>query len=80
MATELGDRMLPAFNTPTGIPYSRVIHFQIFISTLFTRLQVNLMMGIPRGEPPETCTAGAGTLILEFGLLSKLTGNPAYMV
>lgn len=38
------------------------------------------MMGIPRGESPETCTAGAGTLILEFGLLSRLTGNPVYMV
>lgn len=37
-------------------------------------------MGIPRGESPETCTAGAGTLLLEFGLLSRLTGNPVYMV
>eukprot|EP00026_Physarum_polycephalum_P007695 Phypoly_transcript_07760.p1 GENE.Phypoly_transcript_07760~~Phypoly_transcript_07760.p1 ORF type:complete len:426 (+),score=36.41 Phypoly_transcript_07760:100-1377(+) len=63
MATELGNRLLPAFSSPTGIPYSRV----------------NLMMGIPRGESPETCTAGAGTLIIEFGLLSRLTGNPAYM-
>ena len=43
-------------------------------------LKVNLMMGIPRGESPETCTAGAGTLIVEFGLLSRLTGNPVYMV
>jgi hypothetical protein len=25
-----------------------------------------------------TCTACAGTLLLEFGLLSALTGNPAY--
>ena len=24
MATELGNRLLPAFNSPTGIPYSRV--------------------------------------------------------
>ena len=26
----------------------------------------------------ETCTAGAGTLSLEFGLLSKLLGDPVY--
>ncbi len=38
------------------------------------------MMGIPRGETPETCTAGAGTLLLEFGLLSKLTGDPTFLV
>ncbi len=28
----------------------------------------------------STCTAGAGTLILEFGTLSRLTGNPIYEV
>jgi len=26
----------------------------------------------------ETCTAGAGTLLLEFGLLSRLLGDPVY--
>lgn len=29
-------------------------------------------------EVKEACTAGAGTLILEFGSLSRLTGNPVY--
>jgi hypothetical protein len=24
MATDLAERLLPAFNTPTGLPYSRV--------------------------------------------------------
>lgn len=29
-------------------------------------------------ETRVTCTACAGTLLLEFGLLSRLTGDPAY--
>lgn len=36
----------------------------------------------PQGALPEetrvTCTACAGTLLLEFGALSRLTGNPVY--
>lgn len=36
--------------------------------------------GVPRTETVETCTAGAGSLILEFGVLSRLTGNPYYEV
>ena len=36
----------------------------------------------PQGVLPEearvTCTACAGTLLLEFGTLSRLTGNPVY--
>ena len=27
---------------------------------------------------PETCTAGAGTLSVEFTLLSRLVGDPTY--
>ncbi|KAL6299103.1 alpha-mannosidase [Sparassis latifolia] len=62
MARDLGERLLPAFATPTGIPYARL----------------NLRHGIPRGESVETCTAGAGSLILEFGTLSRLTGDPRF--
>jgi len=40
--------------------------------------QVNLQTGIPPGSVNETCTAGAGTLLLEFGLLSRLLGDPVY--
>lgn len=29
-------------------------------------------------ETRFTCTACAGTLLLEFGTLSRLTGNPVY--
>jgi len=64
LAEDLGNRLLPAFETPTGIPYSRI----------------NLMHGILKGETIETCTAGAGTLLLEFGVLSRLTGESKFEV
>lgn len=59
-AQDLGKRLLPVFDSPTGLPYTHV----------------NLRTGKVSGNlsnPAET-----GTLALEFGMLSKLTGNPAY--
>jgi hypothetical protein len=60
LAEDLGNRLLPAFNSPTGLPY----------------VYVNLRTGQvrdPLSNPAET-----GTLLLEFGTLSKLTGNPVF--
>lgn len=89
LARDLGNRILPAFYTQTGLPYPRV----------------NLRYGIPfyensplskaqrqrdgetyfhttgsRNEPEitETCSAGAGSLVLEFTTLSRLTGDGRY--
>ncbi|KAI0334796.1 alpha-mannosidase [Cubamyces sp. BRFM 1775] len=62
LAYDLGVRLLPAFHTLTGLPYARI----------------NLRHGIPRGESIDTCTAGAGSLILEFGTLSRLTGDDRF--
>jgi mannosidase alpha-like ER degradation enhancer 1 len=63
MATSLANRLLPAFeSTQTGIPFPRV----------------NLKRGVPPTETTETCAAGAGSLVLEFGVLSRLTGDPIY--
>lgn len=62
LAHDLGRRLLPAFNTLSGIPYARI----------------HLQHGILTGEGTETCTAGATSLILEFGTLSRLTGDPVY--
>ncbi|KAF5321197.1 hypothetical protein D9619_000434 [Psilocybe cf. subviscida] len=62
LARDLGDRLLPAFSTPTGLPYARI----------------NLRHGLQRGESIETCTAGAGSLIIEFATLSRLTGDNRY--
>ena len=39
---------------------------------------VNLIHGVPYGETPITCTAGVGTYLVEFGALSRLTGDPIY--
>jgi len=60
LAEDLGKRLLPVFESPTGIPYRFV----------------NLKTGKVRGEisnPAET-----GTLLIEFGTLSKLTRNPIF--
>jgi mannosidase alpha-like ER degradation enhancer 1 len=62
LAVDLADRLLPAFDSPTGIPYPRI----------------NLRTGLVLGETSETCAAGAGSLVLEFGTLSRLTGDPTY--
>jgi Glycosyl hydrolase family 47 len=59
LALDLGNRLLLAFDTPTGIPYGTV----------------NLLHGVPIGETPIASLAGGGTLSLEFHLLSKLTGD-----
>jgi len=60
LATDLGNRMMPAFNTPTGMPY-RFVNLQ----TGKIRDSIN--------NPAEI-----GTLMMEFGKLSKLTGNKVY--
>lgn len=64
MAYDLGLRLMPAFDTPTGIPSPRV----------------NLMYGIDENihDITETCASGAGSLLLEFGLLSRLTGDDRF--
>lgn len=59
-AHDLGKRLLPAFDSPTGLPY----------------VEVNLRTGKTRN--PKTNPAETGTLILEFGMLSKLTGDPVF--
>jgi hypothetical protein len=78
LATDLADRMLPAFKTNTGIPYSRVL--KSLEASFFQTWQVNFRRGVLPDESPETCTAGAGTLTLEWITLSRLTGNPIYEV
>ena len=64
MAKDVGYRLLPAFNTTTGIPYPRV----------------NLRYGIKdmASKYKDTCTACAGTMVLEFAALSRLTGDPIF--
>ena len=60
LAEDLGNRLLPAFNSPTGLPY----------------VYVNLRTAQVRD--PNSNPAEIGTLLLEFGTLSKLTKNPVF--
>ncbi|EXJ92161.1 mannosyl-oligosaccharide alpha-1,2-mannosidase [Capronia epimyces CBS 606.96] len=80
LAYDLGNRLIPAFWTPTGIPYPRVnlrhgIPFYVN-SPLNAQAQHGKCEAHP--NPPEiteTCSAGAGSLVLEFTVLSRLTGD-----
>lgn len=36
------------------------------------------MYGVPYNTINETCTSGAGSLLLEFGVLSRLLGDPTF--
>ena len=60
LADDLGTRLLPAFDSPTGLPY----------------VYVNLRTGKAHGA--ESNPAEAGTLLLEYGTLARLTGKPVY--
>lgn len=42
------------------------------------KFQINLRKGVPENCLNETCTSGAGTLLLEFGVLSRLLDDPIY--
>ena len=59
-ARDLGERLLPAFRSRTGMPYRFV----------------NLRTGADSGRVSNP--AEIGTLTVEFGTLSKLTGDPRY--
>lgn len=60
LAEDLGNRLLPVFDSPTGLPYRFV----------------NLRTGKVSGA--KTNPAEAGTLLIEFGALSKLTHRAVF--
>jgi mannosidase alpha-like ER degradation enhancer 2 len=60
LAVGLGNRLLPAFDSPTGMPYRFV----------------NLVSGATSDAANNP--AEIGTLLLEWGTLSRHTGNPVY--
>ena len=60
LADDLGTRMLPMFNSPTGMPYE----------------YVNLRTGAVRGV--NTNPAEVGSMLIEYGVLARLTGKPMY--
>ncbi|XP_072228295.1 ER degradation-enhancing alpha-mannosidase-like protein 3 isoform X2 [Leuresthes tenuis] len=67
MAIELGHRLLPAFNTTSGLPYPKV------------NLRYGVLNPLSRtGTESDTCTACAGTMILEFAALSRFSGKSVF--
>ena len=60
LAEDLGNRLIPVFQSPTGLPY------------MFVNLKTGVVSGV------ETNPAEIGTLLIEFGALSKLTQKPLY--
>lgn len=81
LAKDLAERLLPAFYTSTGMPYPRVnLRYGI---PFYQNSPLNgdperecTVDGTP--EVTETCSAGAGSLVLEFTVLSRLTGDPRF--
>ncbi|KAJ5678649.1 Mannosyl-oligosaccharide 1-2-alpha-mannosidase [Penicillium macrosclerotiorum] len=64
-ATDLADRLLGAFESPTGIPYASV--------------NLNKSEGLPsHGDGGASSTAEATSIQLEFKYLAKLTGEAEY--
>ncbi|KAF2274339.1 seven-hairpin glycosidase [Westerdykella ornata] len=85
LATDLAERLMPAFQSPTGLPYPRVnLRFGVpfYANSPYNANATNGSAGTnPEGASPEiteTCSAGAGSLVLEFSTLSRLTGDPRY--
>lgn len=63
-AADLADRLLGAFETPSGIPYSSI--------------NLNTSTGIRSHDGGAASTAEATTVQLEFKYLAKLTGEAEY--
>lgn len=83
LALDLANRLLPAFYTNTGMPYPRVnLRHGI---PFFPNSPLHTVLGSAANEVPpdspeitETCSAGAGSLVLEFTVLSRLIGDPRF--
>ncbi len=60
LADDLGRRMLPMFDSPTGMPYE------------YVNLHTGAVRGI-RSNPAEI-----GSLLIEYGMLARLTGKQEY--
>lgn len=64
MQIELGNRLMPAFNSPSGIPYSDV--------------NLATMMAHSPKWSPDSSTSEVTTIQLEFRDLSRITSDPIY--
>ena len=85
LAQDLARRLLPAFDTPTGLPYPRVNlrhGIPFYLNSPLNQDAESGQCPTTQQEAPaeltETCSAGAGSLILEFTTLSRLTGDSQF--
>lgn len=84
LAYDLASRLIPAFYTATGLPYPRVnlrsgIPFYANSPLNFDPGEGQCEVeGASGPEITETCSAGAGSLVLEFTVLSRLTGDSRF--
>lgn len=65
-ATHIVDKLLPAFKTPTGIPYALV------------NMQTGTAKNFGWASGGSSILSEFGTLHMEFSYLSDITGNPIY--
>lgn len=63
-AHDLALRLLPAFDTASGIPFG----------------VINLAHGVHASESRVTSAAGGGTFMLEFSLMTALTGDDRFLM
>lgn len=88
LAVDMANRLIPAFYTQTGLPYPRVnlrhgipfyenSPFNSHSEQENERKSKHSYLTAP-AEVTETCSAGAGSLVLEFTVLSRLTGDGRY--
>jgi hypothetical protein len=83
LAHDLGRRLLPAFGTNTGLPYPRVnlkYGTPFYVNSTYNAIYGQKCAAPPDGAPEitETCSAGAGSLVLELTVLSRLTGDDRF--
>ncbi|KAL2824754.1 glycosyl hydrolase family 47-domain-containing protein [Aspergillus cavernicola] len=91
LAVDLANRILPAFYTDTGLPYPRVnLRYGVHRHPFYANSPLNTdatqscdakdseTCAPSSPEITETCSAGAGSLVLEFTVLSRLTGDGRY--
>uniref|UniRef100_G3T0L6 alpha-1,2-Mannosidase n=1 Tax=Loxodonta africana TaxID=9785 RepID=G3T0L6_LOXAF len=75
-----GDMTIKDYDTSGLIlpPKKFVFLCSVFLSLCVLYPQVNLKTGVPPDSNNETCTAGAGSLLVEFGILSRLLGDSTF--
>ena len=92
LAMDLANRIIPAFYTDTGLPYPRVnLRYGVQRHPFYANSPLNADRTCGGAEPcpksrrfgasaetTESCSAGAGSLVLEFAVLSRLTGDGRY--